>query len=78
MVSSPESLLVRIDEEESQSRARVVISVVSFVAFTAYGIGKGLDQGATFVAGLTTIVSYLLFSVAWYAAIRAPVRGGAW
>ncbi|MCB1182462.1 response regulator [bacterium] len=48
----------------------MVISVVSFVAFTAYGIGKGLDQGATFVAGLTTIVSYLLFSVAWYAMVR--------
>ena len=70
MVSSPESLNMRIDEEESQSRARVAISVVSFIAFSAYGISKGLDQGGTLLAGLTTIVSYLLFSVVWYAMVK--------
>lgn len=70
MVSSPESLAARISEEASQSRARVVISVVSFVVYCAYGISKGLDQSNTFLPGLLTIVSYLLFSVAWYGLVR--------
>ncbi len=70
MVSSPEPLTAKIDEEESQSRARVVISVISFVVYSAYGISKGLDQSGSFMPGLITIVSYLLFSVAWYAMVR--------
>ncbi len=70
MVSSPESLASAIDEEKSQSRARVVISVVSFVVFVAYGLHKGLDQGGTFMPGLTTIISYLVFSIAWFQMVR--------
>ncbi len=70
MVSSPESLAIRIDEEESQSRARVVISVISFVVFSAYGITKGLDQGGSFIPGLITIITYLTFSTIWYAMVK--------
>ncbi len=70
MVSSPESLAARIDEEESQSRARVVISVISFVVFSAYGISRGLDQGASFMPGLVTIISYLTFATIWFALVK--------
>lgn len=70
MASSPEPLAVTVDEEESQSRARVVISVISFCVFSAYQIGYGLDQDSAFMPGLVTIVAYLLFSTAWYAMVR--------
>ena len=70
MVSSPESLAARIDEEESQSRARVAISVISFVVFSLYGVSKGLDQSGPLLPGLATIVSYLAFSVVWFTMVR--------
>ncbi len=70
MVSSPESQVNRIDEEQSQSRARVAISVVSFVVFSGYGLSKRIDLDESFIPGLITIISYLVFSVAWYALVR--------
>ena len=41
--------MTTIDEELSQSRARVVIPGICTLAFSAVGIHKGLDQGGQLV-----------------------------
>jgi len=66
----PKSQIKAVDEERSQSRARVLISVISLVVFSAVGAYRGLHAGDTLLKGLTTIVFYLVFSSAWYAMVR--------
>jgi signal transduction histidine kinase len=65
--------MTTIDEELSQSRARVVITGICLVAFSAVGIYKGLDQGGKLVQGLVVCLLYLVFAAAWYAMVyRMP------
>ena len=66
----------RVDEELSQSRARVAISVLSLVIFLLVLQFKGFADEGTFSRGLTTIVSYLTFSVGWF--VMVAKRPGQW
>jgi len=70
MSASPESLLNKIDEERSQSRARVVISLVSFVAFVGTGLAQDSLHTSSFAAGLSTIVAYFIFSLIWFSMVK--------
>ena len=64
-----------VDEEKSQSRARLAICVVSLVSFPTVAYFRGLLGAELFVHGMVTIVSYLLFSFSWYAFVRStPYR----
>jgi two-component system sensor histidine kinase RpfC len=68
--ASPNARNVAIDEELAQSRARVVICLVSFLVFSFIGWRKGLDSSVTLLHGLATIMYYLAFSTAWYVLVR--------
>ncbi len=64
-----------IDEEKSQSRARVGICWLSLFAYPLVGYFRGLYGTDIFAHGMTTIVAYMLFSVAWYEFVRrSPYR----
>ncbi len=58
------SRIKTVDEERSQSWARVMISVISLIAFSLIGLFRELEHSAL-VAGLSTIICYFVFSVAW-------------
>jgi len=65
--------MTTIDEELSQSRARVVITGIATLAFAAVGLHKGLDQAGQLVQGLVVCLLYLLFAVSWYVMVyRLP------
>ena len=65
--------MTTIDEELSQSRARVVITGICLLVFSVVGVHKGLDQNAQMVQGLLVCLLYLTFSVAWYVLVyRLP------
>jgi len=70
MSASPDSLLNKVDEERSQSRARVAISIVSFAAFVGTAWAKGTINTTSFAAGLSTILVYFLFSMIWYSMVK--------
>ena len=73
MVNSQEPRMTTIDEELSQSRARVVITAICTVVFGAVGVHKGLAQSDHLVQGLVVCILYLTFSVAWYVMVyRLP------
>jgi len=73
MVNSQEPRMTTIDEELSQSRARVVITGIATLAFAAVGLHKGLDQGGQLVQGLVVCLLYLMFAVSWYVMVyRLP------
>ena len=73
MVNSHEPRMTTIDEELSQSRARVVITGIATLAFGAVGIHKGLDMDGQLVQGLVVCLLYLMFAVAWYVMVfRLP------
>jgi len=64
-----------VDEEKSQSRARVVICWLSLAAYPLVGYFRGLYGTDIFAHGMTTIVAYMLFSVGWYEFVRrSPYR----
>ena len=58
--------MTTIDEELSQSRARVVITGICLLAFSVVGVHKGLGQSSQLVQGMFVCFLYLTFSVAWY------------
>jgi signal transduction histidine kinase/CheY-like chemotaxis protein len=65
--------MTTIDEELSQSRARVVITGICLVAFSIVGFHKGLAENAQMVQGLVVCLLYLTFSAVWYAMVyRLP------
>ena len=65
--------MTTIDEELSQSRARVVITGICLLAFSVVGINRGLGSSDHLVQGLVVISLYLLFAVAWYTMVyRLP------
>jgi signal transduction histidine kinase/CheY-like chemotaxis protein len=70
MVHLPGAPDIAIDEEAAQSRARVVICLLSFAVFSGIGLYQGLDHSVTLIQGLATIVNYLVFSTAWYVMVR--------
>jgi signal transduction histidine kinase len=73
MVNSQEPRMTTIDEELSQSRARVVITGICLLAFSVVGVYKGLPQSDQLVQGLVVCLLYLMFSVAWYVMVyRMP------
>ncbi|MCK9996366.1 MAG: response regulator [Candidatus Krumholzibacteria bacterium] len=62
-----------IDEELSQSRARVVITGICLLVFSVVGVHKGLAQSDQLVQGLVVCLLYLIFSVSWYVMVyRLP------
>ena len=64
-----------VDEEKSQSRARLAICCLSLVVYPVVAYYRGLLETDLFVRGMTTIVAYMAFSVAWYAFVRSnPYR----
>jgi len=65
--------MTTIDEELSQSRARVVITGICLLAFSVVGVSKGLAQSDQLVQGLIVCLLYLVFSVSWYVMVyRMP------
>jgi signal transduction histidine kinase len=65
--------MTTIDEELSQSRARVVITGICLLVFSAVGIHKGLGQSDQLVQGLVVCLLYLMFAVSWYVMVyRMP------
>ena len=73
MVNSQEPQMTIIDEELSQSRARVVITGICLVAFSIVGFHKGLAQSEQMIQGLIVCLLYLGFSATWYAMVyRMP------
>ncbi|MFT5233464.1 MAG: two-component system sensor histidine kinase RpfC [Candidatus Krumholzibacteriia bacterium] len=70
MFASPESLHNKVDEERSQSRARVAISIVSFVAYVGMGLVNGSWQTKSFAGGLSTIVAYFVFALVWFSMVK--------
>jgi len=73
MVNSQEPRMTTIDEELSQSRARVVITGICLLVFSAVGIHKGLGQSDQLVQGLVVCLLYLMFAVSWYVMVyRMP------
>ena len=74
-MSTNDVQLKTVDEELSQSRARVVITAISLVAYSAISWHKGLDQGTEMLRGLAIIIGYLTFSATWYVMVyRNPGR----
>jgi len=73
MVNSQEPRMTTIDEELSQSRARVVITGICLLVFSAVGIHNGLGQSDQLVQGLVVCLLYLMFAVSWYVMVyRMP------
>ena len=73
MVNSQEPRMTTIDEELSQSRARVVITGICLLVFSVVGFHKGLDQSTHLVQGMVVCLLYLAFSVVWYVMVyRLP------
>jgi len=65
--------MTTIDEELSQSRARVVITGICLLAFSVVGVRKGLDPSGQMAQGLVVCLLYLTFSIAWYVMVyRLP------
>jgi len=74
-VSTNDVQLKTVDEELSQSRARVVITAICLVAYSVISWHKGLDQGTEMLRGLAIIIGYLTFSATWYVMVyRNPGR----
>ncbi|MCP4574552.1 MAG: response regulator [bacterium] len=70
------SQIKTVDEERSQSWARVMISVTSLIAFSLIGMFRELER-PVLTAGLSTIIAYLVFSVAWLSMVwRKPNTHG--
>ena len=64
-----------VDEERSQSRARLGICVVSLAGFAVTVCTRDQIRPSTLLWGYTTIIAYLVFSVAWYTFVcRLPGR----
>jgi len=60
-----------VDEEFSQSKARVVISELSLFCFLLIGKLRHSTHSATISDSLLTIVSYLVFAIAWYYMVKS-------
>ena len=68
-VTTNDVQLKTVDEELSQSRARVVITAICLVAYSVIGYFKGLDFRTEMLGYLAVIVGYLSASPAYeYAA----------
>jgi signal transduction histidine kinase/ActR/RegA family two-component response regulator len=63
------------DEELSQSRARVLISIISLVIFGTVGFFVGTHKINNFSNGLVVISAYLGFSITWYSLIKKWPNG---
>ncbi len=59
-----------VDEEKSQSRARLAICWLSLLAYPVVGYFRGLYGTEIFARGMTTIVAYMVFSIAWFEFVR--------
>ena len=66
------------DEERSQSRARVSICVVSLVTFCLVWYFRGFGEENTPARGLSTILTYLAFSISWYVMVRRSAYQYPW
>ena len=64
------SPFIPVDEERSQSLARVVICWISLVIFGLIAFFKGLDPNSGLANGLICILAYMVFSTAWYLWVR--------
>jgi two-component system, sensor histidine kinase RpfC len=67
-----------IDEERSQSRARLAICLVSLVGFFLIVKTQDLTSGRTAVLGFGTILGYFAFAVAWYLTVTRYPHRCAW
>jgi signal transduction histidine kinase len=64
-----------VDEERSQSRARLAICWLSLISFSIVAWRRDLAGTPVFGQGLATILAYLAFSTAWYEFVRrTPYR----
>ena len=69
----PSSPVITVDEEISQSRARLAICGISLVGFGVIVATQGIQQPSTLIEGFGTIVGYLLFGIIWhYIIVKHP------
>ncbi len=73
MPKSQDLRMTTIDEELSQSRARVVITAICLLVFSAVGLFQGPGQSDRLVQGLVVCALYLTFAAVWYVMVyRLP------
>jgi signal transduction histidine kinase len=77
-VSPHQKIIHPIDEERSQSRARLSICGVSLLAFLAIWYFRGFENQATLLSGLLTILGYSVFSVLWFLLVAAKPDQDHW
>ncbi|MEZ4387142.1 MAG: ATP-binding protein [Candidatus Krumholzibacteriia bacterium] len=70
--------IITVDEERSQSRARLAICLVSLVGFSVIALGRGLPHTQAMVKGFGTILGYLAFGLAWHAWVTRRPRRDVW
>lgn len=75
VITVPVSPIVTVDEERSQSLARLVICMVSLVGFSVITLGSDHVRASLIGPGFGTILGYLAFAVIWHTLIvRHPRR----
>jgi len=71
----PRLPVITIDEERSQSRARLAICTVSLLGFVLITRTQSIEPSVSLAHGFATVVGYLLFAMVWYAfVVRSPRR----
>jgi len=60
------ALTVIVDEERSQSRARLAICGISLLGFLVIAATGDVETPRTLIQGFATILGYLLFAAVWY------------
>ena len=71
----PNTPVITVDEEKSQSRARLAICLVSLLGFFIIVKTRDLENSRALSQGFATIIGYFIFGVAWYGfVVRRPRR----
>ncbi len=74
----PDLKQIIIDEELSQSKARLAISELSLFFFLAVGKLRQQEHSETISDSLITIVTYLAFSLCWYFLVKHYPQRAQW
>ena len=71
----PYAPIITVDEEKSQSRARLAICLVSLLGFFIIVKTRDLENSRALSQGFATIIGYFVFGVAWHGFVsRWPRR----
>ncbi len=74
----PSTPIITVDEERSQSRARLGICLASLVGFVVIVLGRNLPLADAVLGGFGTIIGYLAFAVAWHTWVTHRPRRDSW